>query len=72
MQRVNHELSVFFVANETGVAEDAEMMRNVCQFVFQHVREIGDSLRSAPEALYYLQAIGIGQRLQVASALPRL
>lgn len=68
MQAVDDELAVLLVVDQAGVAEDAQVMRNVGQFVVQEQRDLRDRLRAGLQTLDDPQAFRIGQGLQEAGA----
>jgi hypothetical protein len=66
---VDDASALLLVPHQPGVAQDAEVVRHVDQGGVQQLREGGDVLRAALEALDDLQPLGVGHRLEALSTL---
>jgi hypothetical protein len=69
MKGVVYELTLFLVAHQLGLAQDAEVMRDMGQAFADHLGKVTDAFWTALKALNDLQAIRVSQRLEEVSAL---
>lgn len=68
MQAVNDEATLLFILDQTGMAQDAEMVRDVDNFGVEHGRQLADVACAAAEAVNDPQPFRVGQGAEDTSA----